>query len=115
MNGCGKSGVAGELAMFKDTGHVVSEFANMDSSPLGAKKCQNGTIDQLSVLLCEYADSEASALGQAAAEAWGGETATVVVLRRGAVLFAVADRNHVDPNGKSISTLSKVFRRAKGR
>jgi len=113
--GCGKSGVTSELAAFKDTGHAVSEFSDADASGYGAKKCQNGTIDQLAVLLCEYGSNEAAVMGQTAAERWGGDTGTVVVLRRGSVLFAVADRNHADPNGKTISALAKVFRRVKSR
>jgi len=115
LAGCGKSGIAGELAELKSAGHTVSEFADADAGKLGAKKCQTGTVDQLPVLLCEYPNTEAAASGHAAAEAWGGETGTVVVLRRGSTLFAVADRNHVDPNGKAISALAKVFRRAKSR
>lgn len=82
---------------------------------LGAKTCQTGSVDRLSVLLCEYASSDAAVSGQAAAEAWGAATATVVVLRRGSMLFAVAARETADPDGKSISSLSRVFRRAKGR
>lgn len=114
VTGCGSSGIANEVAAFKDAGHKVSEFTDTDPKALGAKKCQTGTVDRLSVLLCEYASSEAAATGHAAAEAWGSETATVVVQRRGSTLFAVADREKVDPDGKSISALSRVFRRAKG-
>lgn len=113
--GCGGSGIAAELAAFKDSGCTVSAFTDTDPQGFGAKKCQNGTVDRLSVLLCEFANSDAAASGQAAAEAWGTETATVVVLRRGSTLFAVADRNNTDPDGKNISALSKIFRRAKGR
>jgi hypothetical protein len=105
--------VAGEIAAFKDAGHAVSEFSDTDASGFGAKKCQTGTVDKLAVLLCEYASSEAAASGQPAAEKWGGDTPTMVVLRRGSVLFSVADRNRVDANGKTISALAKVFRHAK--
>lgn len=115
LAGCGKSGIAGELAEFKSAGHTVSEFTDADGAKLGAKKCQTGTVDLLPVLLCEYPSSDAAAVGQSAAEAWGGEVGTVVVLRRGSTLFAVADRNHADPNGKTLSALAKVFRRAKSR
>ena len=115
FSGCGKSGVEGELAAFRDTGHTVAQFADTDASVFGAKKCQTGAVDQLPVLLCEYASSDAAALSQPSAERWGGEVGTVVVLRRGSVLFAVADRSHQDPNGKTISALAKVFRRVKGR
>lgn len=113
--GCGSSGIADEVAAFKDSGHPVSALTDADPGGFGAKKCQTGTIDKLSVLLCEYASSDSAAGGQAAAEAWGAETSTVVVLRRGSTLFAVADRNQTDPDGKNIAALSKVFRRAKGR
>lgn len=113
--GCGKSGVEGELASFRSTGHTVAQFADTEPGVFGAKKCQTGSVDQLPVLLCEYASSDAAALSQPAAERWGGEVGTVVVLRRGNVLFAVADRTHQDPSGKTISSLTKVFRRVKGR
>ena len=113
--GCGKSGIADEVSAFKGSGQTVSEFADTEPSGFGAKKCQTGTVDRLSVLLCEYASGDSAAAGQAAAETWGAETATVVVLRRGSMLFAVADRDHADPDGKTISALSKVFRRTKGR
>lgn len=113
--GCGGSGISAEVAAFKDSGHTVSALADTDPKGYGAKKCQTGMVDRLSVLLCEYASSDAAAEGQTAAEAWGTETSTVVVLRRGNTLFAVADRNHSDPDGKNISALSRVFRRTKGR
>lgn len=114
-SGCGKSGIEGELERFKSGGHNVAQFADTDVTALGAKKCQTGIVDQLSVLLCEYSSAEVAGQSQPAAERWGGEIGTVVVLRRGPVLFAVADRNKLDPQGKTISALSKVFRRTKGR
>ena len=111
--GCGKSGVPGELAAFKDGGHNVSAFNDADAGTLGAKKCQTGTIDQLSVLLCEYSSPDAAALAQPAADTWVGEASTAVVLRRGNILFAAADRGGADTTGKTISALGKVFRRIK--
>jgi hypothetical protein len=114
-SGCGKSGVEGELERFRSTGHTVAQFADTDPAVFGAKKCQAGVVDQLNVLLCEYGNSDDAGKSQPSAERWGGEIGTVVVLRRGPVLFAVADRNKVDPSGKAISALAKVFRRVKGR
>lgn len=76
-----------------------------------AKRCQTGTIDQISTLLCEYQSPESAALGQAAAEAWFGETSTALVLRRDLLVLGLSDRNHVDAQGKTISTLAKIFRR----
>ena len=54
VQGCGKKGIAGEIQAFKDAGRSVSEFADTDASSMQAKRCQQGTIDQMSVLLCEY-------------------------------------------------------------
>jgi len=113
--GCGKSGIEGELERFRSSGHQVAQFAETDPAALGAKKCQAGAIDQVSVLLCEYSNSDVAGQSQPAAERWGGEIGTVVILRRGPLMFTAADRNKVDPNGKTISALSKVFRRTKGR
>jgi len=113
--GCGKGGVAGELAAFKESGHNVSEFKEMDAGEFAAKTCQTGTIDQISVLLCAYGSSEAAAQGEGAAERWGSGTNTSIVLRRGTVLLALADRNEADEQGKTLSALARVFRRAKGR
>lgn len=112
--GCGKSGVAGEIARFTDAGHSVAAFATTDASALGAKECQAGTVDRISVLVCEYASSDTAGASQPAAERWAGETGTGVVLRRGKVLMGLADRNNADPTGKTISALTKLFRRAKG-
>lgn len=113
LGGCGKSGVAGELAAFKDNGHAVSAFNDTDAGALGAKKCQTGSIDQMAALICEYSSPDAAALGQNSAETWVGEAATAVVLRRGNMLFAAADRSGADQLGKTISALGKVFRRIK--
>jgi len=113
LAGCGKSGVAGELAAFKDAGHSVSEFADTPAAALGAKKCQTGTVDQVAVLVCEYASPESATQGEAAADGWVGGDVTGAVLRRGHLLLAVADRTQKDPQGKSIAAITKVFRRAK--
>ena len=112
-SGCGKSGIAQAIGSFKDGGHAVSEFADTDASALNAKKCQTGTIDRLTVLLCEYESAESAAMGTSAAETWGANTGTVVVLHRKSTLFAVSDGSHADPDGKIIAALSKTFRRAR--
>ena len=111
LSGCGKKGISGELQVFKDGGRTVSEFTDTDAGPLGAKKCQSGTIDKVAALLCEYGSPEAAAKGQSAAEGWFGETSTALVLRRELVLLALSDRSHADPNGKAISAIAKLFRR----
>ena len=115
LAGCGKKGIAGELAVFKDGGRSVSEFSDLDPSALHAKKCQTGTIDNIAALLCEYESPETATQGQTAAEEWFGETGTGLVLRRELVLLGLSDRSHVDKNGKAMSTISKLFRRVSKR
>ena len=38
-----------------------------------------------------------------------------LVLRRELLILALSDRSHVDPNGKSISAIAKIFRRVNKR
>lgn len=111
LTGCGKKGIAGELQFFKEGGRSVAEFSDIEAGPLGAKKCQAGTIDKVSALLCEYKSPEDATKGQEAAESWFGETSTALVLRRELLLLALSDRSHADPNGKAISAIAKLFRR----
>ncbi len=115
LSGCGKNGIAGELEVFKEGGRKVAEFSDIDAAPLEAKKCQAGTIDSVAALLCEYKTPEAVTKGQAAAESWFGETSTALVLRRELLILALSDRSHVDPNGKAISAIAKIFRRVNKR
>lgn len=108
--GCSKTGIAGELQIFKDGGRAVSEFIDLDASALGAQKCQAGTIDKIATLLCEYRSADAAAQGQTAAAGWFGQTSTALVLRKNQLLLGLADRNHSDQNGKSMLAISKIFR-----
>lgn len=115
LSGCGKKGISGELEVFKEGGRKVAEFSDIDASSLEAKKCQAGSIDNVAALLCEYKTPEAATKGQAAAESWFGETSTALVLRRELLILGLSDRNHVDPNGKAISAIAKIFRRVNKR
>ena len=111
VQGCGKKGIAGEIQAFKDAGRSVSEFADTDASSMQAKRCQQGTIDQMSVLLCEYPSRDAATVGVRSASLWAGESTTWLALQRDKIVFAVADRAEVDQNGKTVAALTKVFRR----
>lgn len=115
MPGCGKGGIAGEFSAFTDAGHTVSGIADVEASTFGAKKCQTSTVQGLSVLLCEYANVDAAALAQTAAEGWIGEAPSGVVLRRDSLLMACADRGHADTDGKILSSVGRVFRRLKAK
>ena len=109
--GCGKKGVDAEIQAFKDAGRAVSEFTDADAGLMQAKRCRQGTIDQMAVLLCEYSSRDAASAGVRNAAMWAGECPTWLSLQRDKVVFAVADRSEVDQNGKAVAALSKVFRR----
>lgn len=111
LSGCGKKGISAELAAFKDAGRSVSEFVDADAGMMQAKRCQQGTIDKMSVLLCEYGSRDAASAGVRSAAQWAGECGTWLALQRDKVVFAVADRAEVDENGKTVAALTKVFRR----
>ncbi len=109
--GCGKKGVDAEIQAFKDAGRTVSEFIDADAGLMQAKRCRQGSIDQMAVLLCEYPSRDAASVGVRNAATWAGDCPTWLSLQRDKVVFTVADRSEVDQNGKTISALSKVFRR----
>ncbi len=109
--GCGKKGIDAEIQAFKAAGRNVSEFTDADAGAMQAKRCRQGSIDQMAVLLCEYPNRDAASAGVRNAATWAGESATWLSLQRDKVVFAVADRSEVDQSGKTISALSKVFRR----
>jgi len=111
LQGCGKKGIPAEIQAFKDAGRSVSEFTDADASSMQAKRCQQGTVDQMAVLLCEYPNRDAAAGGVRSASLWAAESPTWLALQRDKIVFAVADRAEVDHNGKTLSALSKVFRR----
>ena len=109
--GCSKNSISGELQMFKNSGRAVSEFSDLDPGPLGARKCQTGTIDSIATLLCEYSSTDAASQGQTAAEGWFSQTSAALVLRRNQLLLGLSDRNNTDPSGKTMSMIAKIFRR----
>ena len=109
--GCGKKGLDADIKAFKDAGRDVSEFSSTDPAPMQAKKCKQGTVDQLTVLLCEYASREAAENGLRNAATWAGESPTWLSLKRDKIVFVAADRTESDPHGKNLTALTKVFRR----
>jgi len=111
LSGCGKKGIPAEIQAFKDAGRSVSEFVDTDAGSMQAKRCQQGTIDKMAVLLCEYPSRDTASGGVRSASLWAGESGTWLALQRDKIVFAVADRAEVDENGKTVSALTKVFRR----
>ncbi len=87
----------------------TENFAAGDATAFHAEKCMTGKIEGVDSVVCEYGSLDALALGKKAGEAWAASAATAAVLGNGRVLLAVADRAHVDPNGKAIHKITHAF------
>ncbi|HWE27106.1 MAG TPA: hypothetical protein VHB97_03845 [Polyangia bacterium] len=87
----------------------TESFAPGDAAAFHAEKCMTGKIEGVDSVVCEYGSLDALALGKKAGEAWAAGAPTAAVLGNGRVLLAVADRAHVDPNGKAIHKITHAF------
>jgi len=71
------------------------------------KDCQSGTIENVDVLLCNFATPAEAKAAEEPALAWVGQ-ATGTAQSRGAALVVLADRKKSDPNGRLINKLMKL-------
>ena len=113
--GCHKAKTDGEAQLqkvsdaFAKADLKTEGFAASDAAAFHADKCMAGKIEGVDSVICEYGSPDALALGKKAGEAWAASAATAAVLGNGRVLLAVADRAHVDPNGKAIHKITHAF------
>jgi len=86
-------------------------FAPPQPVPFGAGYCEQGRIEGIDTLICEFADDAALAQGRRLVqEEWGREgVQTGVAIPAKHTLLGVADRGHHDPNGKTISRILTAF------
>jgi hypothetical protein len=114
---CGKKATEGGVRLeqisdaFSSAGLKVDNFQPTDPSRFNASKCVAGQLDQIDTVVCEYGSPSALALGKKAGEQWVASATTAAVLGNGRTLLAVADRGHVDPNGKTIHKITQAFTR----
>lgn len=104
--------VAEVLRLWKEAGLEPTVFAKAEEPRLGGAACQQGTIDGIDVLVCEYADEAAARKAEERGLAVVGE-ATGASLARGKLLLVVADRRNADPNGRRIHQITRAFRLGK--
>jgi len=119
LAGCHKKPTEGGVRLaevsdaFASAGLHVQGFGPTDPSRFSALKCLQGNVEGVDTLVCEYGSPDALALGKKAGEQWAANATTAAVLGNGRSLLAVADRAHVDPNGKSIHKITQAFTRAR--
>lgn len=113
--GCSKKPTEGGVRLeqisdaFHSAGLEVNNFGATDPSGFHATKCVAGRVEMIDTVVCEYGSPDALALGKKAGEQWVGSATTAAVLGNGRTLLAVADRGHVDPNGKAIHKITQAF------
>jgi hypothetical protein len=97
----------------KSAGLPPEGFASLEPVPFGASYCEQGRVQGVDTLICEYADDGSLDRGkQLVHDEWGRENVqTGVTTTTKRTLLAVADRGHHDPNGKTISQILKVFKK----
>jgi hypothetical protein len=98
---------------FTAAGLKPESFQPSDPSRWNAQKCVAGSVEGIETVVCEYASPEAVASAKKAGEQWVGGATTASVLSNGRTLLVVADRSHVDPNGKTINKITQAFRKTR--
>jgi hypothetical protein len=100
-------------AITKGSGLRAEGFVVLQPVPLGAGYCEQGRIEAIDTLVCEFADDGGLERGKKLIqEQWGRDgVQTGVATATQHTLLGVADRGHHDPNGKTISQILAAFRK----
>jgi hypothetical protein len=114
LGGCRKTATAGSNLeqindAFNSAGLKLDPFVPSDATRFSASRCLTGRIEGVDATLCEYGSPEAAKLGHRAAEEWIGPAPTGTAIDNGRVLLALADRARIDPNGRAIHKITRVF------
>jgi hypothetical protein len=98
---------------WKSAGLAPEGFAVVQPVPYGAAYCEEGRVQGIDALVCEYGDDGSVDRAQKLIhDQWEREGVhTGVALRTKRTLLAVVDRGHHDPNGKMINQLLGAFRK----
>jgi hypothetical protein len=98
---------------WRGAGLAPEGFAPLQPVPYGASYCEEGRVQSIDTVVCEYRDQEALAKGQAGLmEQWGREGGhTGVAYHQKLTMIAVVDRARHDPNGKIIHQVIDTFRK----
>jgi len=98
---------------WRTAGLAPEGFAALQPVPYGASYCEEGRVQSIDTVVCEYRDQDALAKGQAGLmEQWGREGGhTGVAYHQKLTMIAVVDRARHDPNGKIIHQVIDTFRK----
>ena len=98
---------------WRSAGLAPEGFAPLQPVPFGASYCEEGRVQGLDTMVCEYRDQDALAKGQASLlDQWGREGGhTGVAFHQKLTVVGVVDRARHDPNGKVIHQVIDAFRK----
>jgi hypothetical protein len=101
------------LDALRTAGLPPEGFASLAPVPYGASYCEEGRVDTIDTLICEYRDVSTLAQGKnLLLEQWGREGGhTGVAFETKLTLLGMFDRARHDPNGKTISKVVETFRK----
>jgi hypothetical protein len=99
--------------VIKEAGLRAEGFAVSQPIPFGAGYCEEGRIEGIDTLVCEFADDASLAEGKRLVhDQWDREgVQTGVATASKHTLLGIADRGHHDPNGKTISRILAAFKK----
>src|SRR5436305_5529713 len=88
-------------------------FAPITPAPFGAVTCEQGRVQTVDALVCEYRDQDALNRGKTQLmDQWGREGVnTGIAFQTKLTLLGVLDRGRRDPNGKVASQVVDAFRK----
>ena len=99
--------------VIKEAGLRAEGFAVPQPIPFGAGYCEEGRIEGIDTLVCEFADDASLAEGKRLVhDQWDREgVQTGVSTASKHTLLGIADRGHHDPNGKTINRILAAFKK----
>ena len=88
-------------------------FTQVTPVPFGAVNCEQGKVQTVDALVCEYRDQDSLSRGKTQMlEQWGHEGVnTGIAFQTKLTLLGVLDRGRRDPNGKIASQVVDAFRK----
>ena len=96
-----------------DAGLHAEGFAPVQPIPFGAGYCEQGRVEGIDTLVCEFADDagldQGKKLMQDQWEREGVQTGVAGTAKH--TLIGIVDRGHHDPNGKTISRILAAFKK----
>ena len=96
-----------------DAGLHAEGFAPVQPIPFGAGYCEQGRIEGIDTLVCEFADDggldQGKKLMQEQWEREGVQTGVATTAKH--TLLGIVDRGHHDPNGKTISRILAAMKK----